>query len=140
MLLQRWKRGVDEYHTVFFTKQDSGISRLKDLKGKMIAFKTPFSSSGYFLPKLVLVQAELRVVPKSEAAAPVDPEEVGYVFSGADENTVMWVLKEKVSAGVIDHHRFPTEAKGSLPSLQVIYQTFAMPRHLVSYRVDLACS
>jgi len=137
LLLQRWKQGVDQYHTVLFTRHDSGISRLEDLKGKMVAFKTPFSSSGYFLPKLVLVQAGLRVMPKSEAAASVGPEEVGYVFSHADENTVVWVSRGKVSAGAIDDQRYQKEAKGNLPSLRVIYQTVAIPRHIISYRADL---
>jgi phosphonate transport system substrate-binding protein len=138
LLLRRWKRGVAEYQAVIFTRQDSGISRLEDLKGKMIAFEEPFSSSGYFLPKLVLMQAGLKVVPKQEAADPVGLDEVGYVFSYTDESTMVWVLRGKVSAGAMDNHRFPTEAMGNLKSLKIIHETFAIPRHIVSYRADLS--
>src|SRR5262245_25943012 len=34
-------------------------------------------------------------------------------------------------------HRYQKEAKGNLPSLRVIYQTVAIPRHIISYRADL---
>jgi phosphonate transport system substrate-binding protein len=137
LLLRRWKKGVADYQTVMFARQDSGISRVEDLQGKMIAFEEPFSSTGYFLPKLVLMQAGLQVVPKREAADPVGREEVGYVFSGTDESTMVWVLRGIVAAGAMDHHRLPIEAKGSLRSLKIIYETVAIPRHIVSARADL---
>jgi len=64
-LLRRWKKGVAEYHSVIFAKKDGGINRLEDLKGKIVAFEEPFSSSGYFLPKLLLVQKGLKLAPPS---------------------------------------------------------------------------
>jgi phosphonate transport system substrate-binding protein len=136
LLLRRWKEGIDEYHSVIFARQDSGIHRLEDLQGQLIAFEKPFSTSGYFLPKLALLQAGLHVVPKREED-PVRPDEVGYVFSRHDENTMVWVLRGKVLAGAIDSHRLPIAARGSLDRVQVIYRTFAVPRHIVSYRADL---
>jgi phosphonate transport system substrate-binding protein len=137
LLLRRWKKGMSEYSTVIFTRQESEITRLEDLKGKMIAFEEPFSSSGYFLPKRALVRAGLVAVPKGEAADPVGPEEVGYVFSNTDESTVVWVLRGKVAAGAMDHQSFQEKAKGSLPRLKIVHETFAIPRQLVSYRADL---
>lgn len=137
-LLRRWKKKVGEYHTVLFARKDSGIRHLADLKGKMIAFEEPFSSSGYLLPKMVLLQKGLNLVPKRAASDPVGPEEVGYVFSYNDESTMVWVLRRKVSAGALDNHRFPKMAKRNLRSLQIIHETFSMPRHIVSYRADLS--
>jgi phosphonate transport system substrate-binding protein len=137
LLLRRWKKGMSEYYTVIFTRQESEINRLEDLKGKMIAFEEPFSSSGYFLPKRALVQAGLVVVPKGEAADRVGPEEVGYVFSNTDESTIVWVLRSKVAAGAMDHQSFQEKAKGGLPRLKIVHETFAIPRQLVSYRADL---
>jgi phosphonate transport system substrate-binding protein len=136
-LLRRWKMGVGEYHTVFFARKDSGISRLEDLKGKTIAFEEPFSSSGYLLPKMVLVEQGLKLVPKQAAAEAVEPDEVGYVFSYNDESTIIWVLRGKVVAGAIDNHRFLQQAKGTLENLTIISETFPIPRHIVSYRADL---
>jgi phosphonate transport system substrate-binding protein len=137
-LLRRWKKGVGEYHTVIFARQDSGISRLEDLKGKLIAFEEPFSTSGYFIPKLALTQAGLHVAPKSEAADPVGPDEVGYVFSYDDESTMVWVLRGKVAAGAMDNNSLPELAKEGLTSLKIVDQTLAIPRHIVSYRADLS--
>ena len=36
ILLREWKKGVAEYHTVFFTRADSGIRTLADLRGRKI--------------------------------------------------------------------------------------------------------
>ena len=140
VLLRRWKKGVSDYHTVFFTRQDRGLRRLEDLKGHMVAFEKPFSSSGYFLPKMVLVQEGLQVVPKGDAMDPVGPDEVGYVFSAHDSSTMVWVLRGKVAAGAMDDQRFLAEAKSSLPHLQILYETFTLPRQLVSTRATLAPS
>ncbi|MFQ5598013.1 MAG: phosphate/phosphite/phosphonate ABC transporter substrate-binding protein [Nitrospiria bacterium] len=137
LLLRRWKKGMSEYHTVFFVRKDSGISRLEQLKGRMLAFEVPFSTSGYFLPKMVLIQKGFKLVLKRDASEPVAPDEVGYVFSRDDENTVVWVLRGKVSAGALDHRNYLKDAKGSLSQLKRLHETFSIPRHIVSYRADL---
>ncbi|MFQ5780018.1 MAG: phosphate/phosphite/phosphonate ABC transporter substrate-binding protein [Nitrospiria bacterium] len=136
-LLRRWKKGQREYHTVIFVRKDSGISRLDQLKGRMIAFEVPFSTSGYFLPKIVLIQKGFKLELKREASEPVAPDEVGYVFSRDDENTIVWVLRGKVSAGALDNRNYLKDAKGSLNHLKIIHETYSIPRHIVSYRADL---
>lgn len=136
-LLRRWKRGQSEYHSVIFVREDSGIGRLEDLKGKVIAFEEPFSSSGYFLPKVTLAQKGFTLVPKREASDPVAPDEVGYVFSYDDEDTMVWVLRRKVAAGATDDQTYVKKAKGSLGSLRVIYRTPSVARQIVSCRSDL---
>jgi len=62
-LLRRWKRGRAEYRSVIFAKKDSNLHRLEDLKGNVLAFEEPFSSSGYLLPKMALAQEGLKLVP-----------------------------------------------------------------------------
>ncbi len=136
-LLRRWKKGIGEYHSVIFTNKDSGISRLEDLKGKIIAFEEPFSSSGYFIPKVALMQEGLKLVPKKDTSDPLAPAEVGYVFSRGDENTMLWVLRGKVMAGAMDNQKYPNEARGNLNSLRIVYKSSSFPRHIVSYRADL---
>jgi phosphonate transport system substrate-binding protein len=136
-LLRRWKKGVGEYRTVIFARKDSGISRLEDLQGKIIAFEEPFSSSGYLLPKMVLVEQGFKLVPQQAATDSVEPDKVGYVFSYNDESTIIWVLRGKVVAGAIDNYSFLQQAKGTLENLTIIYETFPIPRHVVSYRADL---
>lgn len=135
--LRRWKKGIAEYHTVIFARSDSGIQRLDDLNGKMIIFEEAFSTSGYFLPKLVLTQAGFKLVPKSAPSESVGPREVGYVFSQDDENTMVWVLRGQRLVGAMDNQNYTKEARAHLDKLQVIHRTYPLPRHVVSYRADL---
>lgn len=137
-LLLRLKKGLSEYHSVIFVRKDSGIDRLQELNKKMIALKEPFSSSGYFVPKMVLMQEGLRLVPKKDASDSVGPREVGYIFSNDNENSMVWVLRKKVAAGALDNQSYEKEARGNLNDLKILYQTFSFPRHIVSYRADLS--
>jgi phosphonate transport system substrate-binding protein len=140
LLLRRWKKGVGDYYSVMFVRKDSGIDRLEDLKGRSIAFEEPFSSSGYFLPKMVLAEAGYQLVRVQEALDPVSRDEVGYVFSNDDENTMVWVLRGKITAGAMDQENYLKYARNHLDRLQIIHQTFSLPRHVVSYRADLPAS
>ncbi len=137
MLLRRWKKGVAEYYSVIFVRKDSGISTLDDLKGKMISFEDASSTSGYFLPKTVLLDYGLKLKEKKRMSSPVSPNEVGYTFSQGDETTMVWVLRNKVQAGAIDYPNFVEDAKGKEDELLILYQTEPVPRHIISYRHDL---
>jgi phosphonate transport system substrate-binding protein len=136
-LLRRWKRGRSEYRSVIFTKKDSNLEGLEDLKGNVLAFEEPFSSSGYLLPKMALAQEGLKLVPKQDARK-LTHEEVRYVFSLDDENTVVQVLRGRVSAGATDDQTYERETQRYPNGLKVIYTTSFFPRHLVSCRADLA--
>lgn len=135
-LLRRWKMGKSEYRSIIFTRRDSGIARLEDLKGKMIAFEVPFSSTGYFFPKMLLLEKELRLTVKRQNTDPVKADEVGYVFSHADANSIYMVLNGAVAAGATDDQKYHTLAK-SLGSFRILHDTPAFPRQLVSHRADL---
>ena len=135
--LRRWKKGVAEYHSVVFVRKDSGIQTVASLRGKMIAFEEPFSSSSYQLPLLSLQEEGLNLVEKRNATVRVRPREIGYVFSNHDQNTVVWVLHGKVAAGAMNNAALIEEAKGSLEQLQVIHKTFTVPRHLTVVRNGL---
>jgi len=137
-LLRRWKKGLAEYHTVIFAKKGAGVTRLADLQGKMIAFEEPFSTSGYFLPKAVLLEHGFTLVPKSGPAEAVSPREVGYVLTDDDESTMVWVLKGRVAAGAMDPQNLRKYAGAQMENLQIVHETFAIPRQIVSYRADLS--
>lgn len=81
LLVRRWKSGMAEYRSLIFSKKDNAISRLEDLRGKMIAFEDPGSTSGYFLPKVLLLKKGFKLTEKPRPDANVGPKEIGYVFA-----------------------------------------------------------
>ena len=102
-MLRRWKGGIADYRSVIFTSKQSGITRLEDLRGKIIAFEDPGSTSGYLLPKLFLLKKGFSVVEKATPAAKVSPVDIGYIFADTDKNIVNLVMQEKVAAGAFSN-------------------------------------
>lgn len=133
-VLSRLKYGVAEYHSVFFTRADSDIDSLDDLKGQIISFEEDFSTSGYMLPLSYLIETEMNPAFKTGLDADVSDDEIGYVFSTADDTTIQWVISGKVPAGVIDNvtlGRLPEETQAEL---KVIAETENVPRQMVLLR------
>ncbi|MFQ5434364.1 MAG: phosphate/phosphite/phosphonate ABC transporter substrate-binding protein [Anaerolineae bacterium] len=135
--LRRWKKNVAEYHTVFFTLADSGLSSTADLNGRLIAFEEPNSTSGYMLPLAYLVEAGLNPVEKASIEAAVAPDEVGFVFSGDDLNTLQWVVGGTVIAGATDNGNYEELVAESDVELMILAETESVARNVVLMRGDL---
>jgi ABC-type phosphate/phosphonate transport system substrate-binding protein len=136
LMLRRWKLGKSEYSSVIFTQKNNGIARLEDLKGKIIAFETPFSSTGYFFPKIALLEKGLRLMPKRYETEPVRSDEVGYIFAHNDAKAILMVMSAIVAAGATDNQKYLTVSR-NVDNLKVIHETDSFSRHIVSYRADL---
>ena len=138
LLLRRWKGGMVEYHGLIFTTKNSETKRLEDLRGKLIAFEDPGSTSGYYLPKFFLSKRGFKLSQKSQVGANVAAGEVGYVFAYSQDQLVDWVLAKQVAAGAFsnDDHASLDERKKS--DLTILAETDSVPRHVVSVRRDLA--
>lgn len=137
ILLRRWKRGVASYSGIIFTRADSGLTGISQLKGKMLAFEEPYSTASYYLAKSHLLKAGLSLNPKKDNRVKVDAKEVGYVFSGDDRNTMAWVLTGLVSAGAMNDEKYQKLAKNHHDDLRILATTIDIPRHLVTYRGNL---
>lgn len=135
--LRRWKDGVAEYNTVFFTRVDSSINKLEDLPGKHLALEEKFSTSGYLLPVSYLLQSNLNPVEKSATTAPVAADEIGYVFTRDDENTIQWVVSGRIEAGAIDNQSFANIPEETRRQLRVFAETAKIPRQLVLIAPDI---
>jgi phosphonate transport system substrate-binding protein len=138
LLLRRWKGGIAEYRSLIFTNKESGIARLEDLRGKIIAFEDPGSTSGYFLPKLFLLKKGFSVTEKGSREAKVSAGEIGYIFADTDKNMVNLVVQRKIAAGAFSNDDFAHVDGTSKASISILGETESMPRHLVSVRKDLA--
>ena len=126
--LRRWKKGVEKYHSVIFSRKDSGITTEKDLVGKTLAFEEPFSTSSFLLPKSSLVVCcDISLMEKSGRSS-------GYIFSEDDENTMVWVVRRKVDAGAMSEKSFHKYAKKRVKDLQIIHRTISVPRHVLAMR------
>jgi len=134
-ILRRWKYGVEEYYSIIFASVESGITSLDDLPGHMIAFDNQFSTSGYLLPTVTLVDHGLNMVGKQSYEDTVADDEVGFVFSFDDENTLQWILSGLVGAGATDDYNyevlFPDEV---MDKLVLLAQTESVPRQVVVAR------
>ena len=137
LLLRRWKGGMSEYRGVIFTSRASRITRLEDLPGKMIAFEDPGSTSGYFLPKLLLFEKRFRVAEKPDLSAKVLAGEIGYIFANSEKHVVKLVREEKVAAGAISNEDYASLDETSKTGLAVLVESGPVPRHLLSVRRNL---
>src|SRR5215475_8219684 len=138
LLLRRWQRGKPEYQSLIFAKRNSGVSRLDDLRGKIIVFENPKSTSGYFLPKFFLLRNGFKLSEKSRLDAGVTPAEIGYIFALSQEKLVNLVLTNQAAAGAFsddDSAKLDDKAKAEIG---ILAQTERLPRYLVSIRKDLA--
>ncbi|MGK7926144.1 MAG: phosphate/phosphite/phosphonate ABC transporter substrate-binding protein, partial [Spirulina sp.] len=129
-ILRRWKKGVEAYHTIIFTRTDSGVKTVDELEGKTIAFEEEFSTSGYMLPLSYLVEAGLKLVETRSPTAGIAPDEVGYVFSEDDQNSIQWVLSKRVTASAVsapDFLEIPEEVR---QQLTIVAETESLPRHI----------
>lgn len=139
-ILLKWKKGVREYRSIIVVHKDSGINSLKDLKGKVIAFEDPDSTSAYLLPFYELLQANIDLMYLvSPRAVPIDGK-LGYVFSQSEQNTAAWVYKGLVAAGAISDldwnkksHVTPRQRRG----LKVLHESAPVPRALELVRGNL---
>jgi phosphate/phosphite/phosphonate ABC transporter binding protein len=138
LLLRRWKGGKAEYRSLIAAHKDSNMSRLQDLRGKIIAFEDPESTSGYFLPKFFLQRNgfKLSQVPAENAKVPTT--EVGYVFGKTRDNLVDLVLSKQVAAGTLSDDDYAALDDQRKTHLNILAQTESLPRHLVSVRKNLA--
>lgn len=136
-LLRRWKYGTPEYRAVLFTKKDSGMTRLEDLRGQIVAFEDPASTSGYFLPKVFLAGKGFKLAEKRSLDAAVAPAEVGYMFTYSAGKIAEMVLSRRVAAGAFSNEDFDRIDAKKKAELVVIGESENFPRHFVSVRKDL---
>ena len=132
--LLTWKHGIRDYRTVFFLRKDSPITKLSELKGKVIALQDPGSTSGFLIPTAELRQIGLKVAP-SNAKAPRSA--VRYVLVGHEKNQAFWVIQKKAAAAAFASDDWNELTELEKRDLKVIHKTKPVLRYLVSFHPDL---
>ena len=82
--------GSTGYYSIMVAREDSGITTLKDMKGKKLGFADPDSTSGYLVPNVAL--------PRT-IGMPVEEYFSETGFGGGHENLVLEVVKGTFDVG-----------------------------------------
>ena len=138
LLLRRWKRGMAEYRSLIFTKRNGEINRLEDLRGKVLVFEDPESTSGYFLPKSFLSRKGFKFTDKNQFDRYASTTDIGYLFAYSQEKLMDWVLAKKAAAGAFSDDNYARLDKKKKSDITILAETERLPRHLLSVRNDLA--
>jgi phosphonate transport system substrate-binding protein len=138
LLLRRWKSGMAEYRSLIFTRNNGEVSRLEDLRGKVLVFEDPGSTSGHFLAKSFLLKKGFKFAAKSRFDPHGSPTEVGYVFAYSQEKLVDMVLAKQAAAGAFSDDDYVKLDEKKKSAIMILAQTERVPRHLLSVRKDIA--
>jgi phosphonate transport system substrate-binding protein len=137
LLLRAWKGGMAEYRSLIFATKQSGVTEPKELRGKIIAFEDPGSTSGYFLPKVFLLKKGFSLSEQTSLESKISAREIGYIFANTSNNVVNLVLQRKVSAGAFSTDDYAGLEGSNKTLISILAETESVPRHLVSVRKDL---
>jgi phosphonate transport system substrate-binding protein len=134
-ILRQWKYGEAEYQGVLVVKKNSGINSLADLKGKVIAFEEPHSTSASILPRMLLEEHKLKL---TEVKTPgrVKNDEVGYIY-GADGSSVNVLITGRADAAATIEREIDRLKPEIRDSLKIIGKTIFVPRQLLAVRKGL---
>ncbi len=134
-ILRQWKYEEAEYYSVILVRKDSGINTLSDLKGKVIAFDEPHSTSAHILPRMLLVENKLKLAQVVAPTRP-DPDTVGFIHS-SDDNAPHLIAIGKVDAAGTSHREFQILRPEIRDQLKIIARSRSVPRQIISIRKDL---
>ena len=137
LLLRAWKGGMAEYRSLIFATKQSGVTEPKELRGRIIAFEDPGSTSGYFLPKLFLLKKGFSLSEQTSLESKISAREIGYIFANTSNDIVNLVLQRKVSAGAFSTDDYAGLEGSNKTLISILAETESVPRHLVSVRKDL---
>jgi phosphonate transport system substrate-binding protein len=138
LLLRRWKGGMAEYKSLIFAKRNSEINRLEGLRGKVLAFETPESTSGHFLPRHFLTRKGFKFTDKSRFNPDALPTDIGYLFANSPEKVVDWVVTKKAAAGAFSDDDYARLDEKKRADITILAETERLPRHLLSVRKNFS--
>ena len=134
-ILRQWKYGEADYAGIIVVKKNSGINSLADLKGKVIAFEEPHSTSASILPRMLLEEEKLKLI-QLKSRGTVEPDTVGYVY-GTDGSSINFLITGRVNAATTIAREIERLKPEVRESLKVIGKTVSVPRQVMAVRKDL---
>jgi phosphonate transport system substrate-binding protein len=135
-ILRQWKYGEAEYDSVILVRKESGINTVADLRGKVIAFDEPHSTSAHILARMFLAENKLKLQHITSFSAGVQPDKVGYVY-GSDGTSPNLLITGRVDAAATSYREFGELRPQIRDRLKMIGRTRPVARQLISVRKDL---
>ena len=134
-ILRQWKYAEADYEGAIVVKKNSGIDTLADLKGKVIAFEEPHSTSASVLPRMLLEEKKLKLV-EIKSPGTVNRDVVGYIH-GSDGNSPNLLITGKADAATTTYREIERLKPEVRESLKVIAKTASVPRQIIAVRKNL---
>jgi phosphonate transport system substrate-binding protein len=127
--------GAEGYYSVIIVKTDTDIKDIDGLKGKVITFADPNSTSGYAFPRFYLKQQGIDVANFFKATP----------FSGSHDNSVRAVVNGQFDAGAVFWTNETSgivqrlESRGMVPkgSTRIIWKSPLIPNSPLCVRNDI---
>lgn len=135
--LRRWKDGVVSYHSIILVPADSGIESLDDLRGRRIGFQEPDSTSGYLLPAGLLRRNGIAMRELASGDDMPAADELGFVFTGDDKNTLIWIHQGRIDAAATDPQRFAELERAQPGRFRALARSIDVPRQVGVHSGDL---
>ena len=135
--LRRWKGGVATYHSVIIVPTDSTIETFDDLRGKIIGFQEPDSTSGFMLPAAMIRQNGIELTELTGVDQQAPDTTAGFVFTDDDRNTVLWLVRGQIDAGATDPQGFAWLEEAQPGRYRILERSIDVPRQVVIGRNDL---
>jgi phosphonate transport system substrate-binding protein len=140
IFLRSRRGGLFDYRAVFFTRRDSGIATLADLRGRAIGLQHSMSTSAYLVPAAILLESGLPLAIQSSPMERPPADFVGYVFARSEGNLVTWVQKGLVDAAAFsnqDWDELNVDEPTLAADLRVFHESREFPRALELVRAGL---
>lgn len=132
-VLIRHRDGVDHYHGVIFTLDESSIQTIEDLRGRILAVESILSTSAYFLPLDQIAEAGVPLSGLTSFQDPIQADTLNLILSEQESVSLMWVLDRRTDAGVMKNTRFDALDPAVRARLRVIARTRDVPREIFSF-------
>ncbi|WP_026958289.1 phosphate/phosphite/phosphonate ABC transporter substrate-binding protein [Aliagarivorans taiwanensis] len=144
LLARRWKSGVAEYSSVFFSRQDSEIQSFDQLLGKTVVFEDRYSTSAYFVPVIMLLEQGFTLYEQASLRDMPPADSIGYVFvdeissSSGEVNMSAWVFNGQAAAAAFSNLDWEKEIPPAMrQELEIFASSIAIPRALQVARPGL---
>ena len=130
-LVRRWRKGLGEYWSEIVVNSDAPITSLEDLRGRVIAFEDPDSTSGHLLPRAMLLERGLKIQQVKKPDEPVAPDSIGAIFTQGDRSSILALLDGRVAAIATDPHYVKMVEKERPGALRSIARSISVPRQVM---------